>query len=277
MSRSARDGTDPGWDPVTDPGEPEVVVAADPAGCAAIAATGLAAAIERAVSARGRADIATTGGSTPAGIYAALAAAPLREHVPWSRLHVWFGDDRFVPRDHPDSNVGPLDRALVAGRAPAGPLPAGNVHPFPVEATIADGGGPDDCAARYAAEVRAAVPSDPTGRPVFDAIVVGVGPDGHLLSVFPGSAVPGGRDLVAGVPAPNHVSPHRPRVTFHPAILDATSTLLVVAFGPAKASIVARLLAGPRDPASLPAQRARRAGATWILDEAAASAVRPSG
>jgi 6-phosphogluconolactonase len=242
-----------------------------------MAAEGLAVAIERAVTARGRADIATTGGSTPAGIYAALAAPPLRGRLSWERLHVWFGDDRFVPRDHPESNVAQLDRALVAGHAPAGPLPAANVHPFPAETTIAGGGGPAACARRYAAQVRASVPADAGGRPVFDAVLVGVGPDGHLLSVFPGSPVPGGRDLASAVPAPSHVGPHLPRVTLHPAILDATPALIAVVHGAAKAAIVARLLDGPRDLASLPAQRARRAGATWILDEAAASELHRGG
>ena len=279
MSDRARSSDRRAWDgdPPADPGEPEVLVAADPPGCAAIAAARLAVAIERAVAGRGRADIATTGGSTPAGIYAALAAAPPGERLPWDRLHAWFGDDRFVPRGHPDSNVTILDRALVAGRAPEGRLPAGNVHPFPVDASLAAGEGPAACARRYAEEIRSALPFDEAGRPVFDAVLVGVGPDGHLLSVFPGSGVPRGRDLAAAVPAPTHVGPHLPRVTLHPAILDATPVLLVVAFGAAKAPIMARLLEGPRDLADLPAQRARRAGATWVLDAAAASRLRPRG
>jgi 6-phosphogluconolactonase len=260
-----------GWDPPPDPGEPDVVVAPDPAGCAAIAAARLADAVELAVMARGRADVATTGGSTPAGIYAAMAAPPLRERLPWERLHLWFGDDRFVPRDHPDSNVAPLDRALVAGRAPDGPLRAGHVHPFPVDASIADRVGPAACARRYADEIRSALPVDDASLPIFDAVLLGVGPDGHLLSVFPGSDVPGSRDLAAAVSAPTHVGPHLPRVTLHPAILDATPSLLVVVFGTTKAAIVARLLDGPRDLAAVPAQRARRAGATWILDAAAAA------
>ena len=277
MSRSSRARPRRGWDPPADPGEPEIIIVADPAGGASIAAARLVAAIERAVAARGRADIATTGGSTPAGIYAALAAPPHRDRLPWGRLHLWFGDERFVPRDHPDSNVLPLDRSLVAGRAPDGPLPPGNVHPIPVDAVIADEGGPAECARRYAEEIRSAVPADGDGRPAFDAVVVGVGPDGHLLSVFPGSAVPASRDLVSAVPAPVHVGPHVARVTLHPVVLDATPALLVVAHGAAKAGIVARILDGPRDLAALPAQRARRAGAAWIIDEAAAAELRPGG
>jgi 6-phosphogluconolactonase len=265
------------WDPPADPGEPEIVVAPDPHGCAAIAAARLVTAVERSIAARGRADIATTGGSTPASIYAMLAATPLRERLAWDRLHLWFGDDRFAPRGHPDSNVTPLDRSLVAGVAADGPLPTANVHPFPVDATIASGDGPAACARRYAEEVRATLPTDEAGLPSFDAVLVGVGPDGHVLSVFPGSEAPTARELATAVPAPAHVGPHLARVTLHPAVLDATPTLLVIAFGAAKASILARLLDGPRDLAALPAQRARRAGATWILDAAAAAELRRRG
>jgi len=262
------------WDPPADPGEPELVVLPDPAGCTSEAATRLVAAIEAAVARRGRADVATTGGSTPAGVYAALAAPPLRARVPWDLLHAWFGDDRFVPRGHPDSNVTVLDALLVAGRAPDGPLPASNVHPFPVDTTLAAGDDPSACARRYADEVRSALPADGAGRPVFDAVLVGIGPDGHLLSVFPGSALPVGRDLAAAVPAPVHVGPHVVRVTLHPAVLDATPALLAVAFGASKAPVLARILDGPRDLERLPAQRARRAGATWILDREAATDLR---
>ncbi|MCU0483194.1 MAG: 6-phosphogluconolactonase [Chloroflexi bacterium] len=260
-----------------DPGEPEVIVAADPAGCAAVAAGLVASAIERAVAARGRADVATTGGSTPAGIYAELAAPPLRARLPWSRLHVWFGDDRYVPRGDPHSNVTLLDRSLVAGVAPDGPLPPGNVHPFPVEATITVGGSPAACARRYADEIRSVLTADPAGRPCFDAVIVGVGPDGHLLSIFPRSAVPAGCELATAVPAPTHVGPHLARVTLHPAVLDVTPALIAVIHGAAKAEIVARLLDGPRDPDALPAQRARRSGATWVIDAAAAAALGPRG
>lgn len=85
--------------------------------------------------------------------------------------------------------------------------------------------------------------------------------------------MPGSLELVAAVPAPIHVGPHLPRVTLHPAVLDPTPVLLVVAFGAAKANILARVLDGPRDLARLPAQRARRAGAAWILDAAAAASL----
>ena len=250
-------------------------MAATPADAAALAADRLVAAIDGAVARRGRADVATTGGSTCPAIYLALLEAGRRDRIAWDRLHLWFGDDRFVPRGDPDSNLRAVDEVLLAGDAGAGlapaPLPTANLHPVPVDATLAAGGGPADAAAAYERELRDAIPADASGRPVFDAITVGIGPDGHLFSVFPGSAAFDARGWVVPVPAPTHVAPHVARISLTPGALDATSTLLPVAFGAAKAAILATVLAGPRDERHLPAQRARRAGATWILDAAAAA------
>jgi len=251
--------------------EPEILVLPDPASCAAAAADCLVRAIEIAVDDHGRADVATTGGSTPSAIYAALLGPPLRARVPWERLHVWFGDERFVTRADPNANASLLDAAFFPGGRPAGPLPAANVHPFPVDATLAAGGRPADCARRYASEMRAALRRDAADRPAFDAILVGIGPDGHLLSVFPRSAAFDRVAWAVAVPAPAHIGPHLPRVTLNPAVLDATPALLAVAFGEAKASVVGEVFGGARDVRRLPAQLARRPGATWILDAAAAS------
>jgi 6-phosphogluconolactonase len=260
--------------PVEDPGEPEILVLADPAAVHREAARRLAAAATEAVGTRGRADVATTGGSTPAGIYRELAAAPLRDETPWERLHLWFGDDRFVPRAHHHSNVGPVDAVLHGDDGGGGtPLPPGNVHPWPIEATVEAGGDAAMCAAAYELEMRRAVPADDAGRPRFDAIVIGVGPDGHVLSVFPGSATFEAVRWTAAVPAPTHVAPHVERVTCTPVVLAATPVLLVAAHGKAKAEAIARILAGPRDVRALPGQLARRVGATWLLDEAAAAGI----
>ncbi len=104
-------------------------------------------------------------------------------------------------------------------------------------------------------------------------MILGVGPDGHCLSVFPGSAASDAdpRVTVLAVEAPTHIAPHLPRVTINPALLEVAGEVLVAAFGSGKASVMAELLGPVRDPRALPAQRARRAGATWILDRAAAA------
>jgi 6-phosphogluconolactonase len=260
------------------PGEPGVAIFNDPEALADAAAERVADALVAAVEHRGRADLATTGGSTPAALYVRLASAPLRRRVPWAYVHIWWGDDRYVPRDHPLSNVFSVDEILL-DEVHGVPLPLEHVHPWPTGRAIAENLGPDWCADTYAAEARAELPLDPAGRPVFDQVLLGIGPDGHLLSVFPGSPAIGSGRLALGIPAPTHVEPHLPRVTFNPSILEATREIVVMVSGAAKADVLARILDGPRlDPGSsdgLPAQLARRPSASWLVDAAAAARLRP--
>lgn len=270
--------------------EPTVRVLADGPALAGAAAEWIAAAIGAAVDRRGRADVATTGGSTPVEIYRHLATSPLREAVPWDRVHIWFGDDRYVPRDHPLSNVLLVDQALLDAAAFSGqsgsgasgidvetrreagvPLPADHVHAFPCTTAIGEARGADWCASTYADEVRAAVPAGRGGWPAFDLVIVGMGPDGHVLSVFPDSLALASTELGLAIPAPSHVEPHVPRVTLNPAILGAARELLVVTQGTAKAGVLADVFGQVRDPGRWPAQLARRAGATWLVDAAAAA------
>ena len=139
------------------------------------------------MQARGRADWATTGGSTPVAIYRALGAADLRDVVPWEDVHTWWGDDRFVPRDHPLSNVKPFDDVLRGEQAI--PIPRRERPPVPHDrgdrSPVATR---PRCAADLAEELRTADLPLEAGRPVLDLMLLGIGGDGHLLSVFPGSA-----------------------------------------------------------------------------------------
>jgi len=270
-------------------GEPEILVLSDAEACSELAAERIATILTDAVTARGRAHWATTGGSTPAGIYRHLAATPLRDAVPWDAVELWWGDDRFVPRDHPLSNVkvaadvlleiGALSGASgtgdygvdhVGGRLPGAPIPAANVHPVPTTEAIGEGRDVDWCAARYAEMLQKDGPPIEGGWPAFDLVLLGIGPDGHVLSVFPGSETFDRPEVAIGVPAPTHIEPHVPRVTLNPAVLGAARSVLVVSHGDGKARILAEVLSGERDPHRLPAQLARRSGATWILDRAAA-------
>ena len=109
------------------------------------------------------------------------------------------------------------------------------------------------------------------GWPAFDLLLVGIGGDGHLLSVFPGSPALTSDRVGLAIPAPTHIEPHVERVTLNPAILGVAGQLLALAVGQGKAEVVARILEGPRDPAALPGVLARRSTATWLLDVAAAA------
>lgn len=266
---------------------PELRVLATPEAVADAAAGEIARLLAAAIAERGVAHWATTGGSAAPGIYRALRVSPLRDTVAWERVHVWWGDDRFVPADHPLSNVLPLNQILLDSggdetgsgatssdvrAAGAGVrMPNANLHPVPAAAAIAHGGGPAGAAGQYAEALRTDGPApDASGVPVLDVVVLGVGPDGHIMSVFPGSAVWDDPGLCAGVPAPTHVEPHVPRVTMHPRVLAAARRLLVVSTGASKADVLARAWTG-EDARELPLRAARTGNATWLLDEAAAA------
>jgi 6-phosphogluconolactonase len=271
--------------------EPTVVRLADPEACALAAAERIIEILDVAIDERGEAHWATTGGSTPAAIYRHLALGPLRDDIDWRKVRLWWTDERFVPIDHPLSNAKIamdflIDAAAFAGesgtgesgidvktgRAPGVPIDREDVHPFPVAEALGHGRDPDWCAARYVEELRADGPDGGVdGLPAFDLMLLGVGPDGHILSVFPGSPAFDTDAWAVGIPAPTHVEPHVRRVTLSPALVPAARDLVVVSHGASKAEILADVLTSPIEPRRLPAQLARRAGATWFVDAAAAA------
>jgi 6-phosphogluconolactonase len=252
------------------PTEPEIVVLPDAAAVSLAAAERIAADLAGAVAARGRADWATTGGSTPAGIYRHLAREPLRDQVPWERVHIWLGDERFVPRGDEWCNARIGDRDLIAAGAGTA-LERVRLHAWPVDEALAAGEDAAWCAEQYAALMRAEGLDEVDGQPVLDIVLVGVGPDGHILSVFPGSPAFDADGWTMAIPAPTHIGPMVERITMHPKVVEVTRHALAVAHGAAKAPIVGDIFGPDIDPRRLPAQLTRRAGATWILDEAAAA------
>jgi 6-phosphogluconolactonase len=277
-------------------GEPELRVLPDADAVSGAAATVIADALLEAIDARGVAHWATTGGSAPVGIYRLLAAAPLRDEVPWDAVNLWWADDRYVPRDHPLSNVLPADQVLLASSARAGmsgtgetpadvsmgrvdgaPVPADQLHPFPVAEALGDSRGPAWAAMRYEGELRAAGLEVRDGWPVFDVVLLGVGPDGHVLSVFPGSSAFDATEWALAIPAPTHVEPHVTRVSLNPGILDVARHVIVVVHGEGKAAMVAEVFGPDRDSRRLPAQLVRRPGVLWLLDQAAAGSLRSRG
>lgn len=260
--------------------DPEILVLDDPATASRRAADAVAGALTAAVLERGRADWATTGGSTPIGVYNELVDKA-RDPVPWAKIQTWWGDERFVPSDHRLSNAKPfLDTMVEAGAHETGHsdddrrrvrVPAANVHPFPTGRAIGGGRDADRCATEYEDQLRAAGIPESDGYPVFDLMFIGIGGDGHLLSVFPGSEAFDSDRWALAIPAPTHIEPHVARVTLNPSTVRVARRVLAVVLGASKAEIVGRVFREPTDPRSLPAQLAIRDGATWILDEAAAA------
>ena len=180
------------------------------------------------------------------------------------------GDDRFVPRSDALSNVSPLDAQLLSPSAngTASPLSPSAVHPWPTSAADAP-----TAVSAYLAELRGAgVPHTPRGFPIFDLVLIGIGGDGHCLSVFPGSTLAlEGAPVAAGVPAPTHIEPHVPRLSFSLGVLAATREVLALAPGAGKAEALARIFSGATAVTDAPAKAALISTATWLLDTASAA------
>ena len=216
--------------------------------------------IREAVSARDTCHLALSGGSTPAGLYRLLARGETGGPVPWERVHLWFGDERCVPPEDPQSNFRMARETLIE---PLG-LARSRVHRM--EGEDAD---PRNAAARYASELAAYVPGDGPW-PVLDLVLLGVGPDGHVASLFPGSANLAERQ--AAVSAARVSEEHGWRISLTLPAIERSRHLLVLAAGHSKAEILARVLGEGRsgdDP--LPAARVRDLPqAEWYLDAEAA-------
>ena len=210
-----------------------------------------------------RAAVALSGGRSGRGVMVALAA---RGDLPWERIDWFWGDERCVPPDDARSNVRLARESLLAPRGVA----AARIHPPPLERRD-----PDAIAAAYAATLVERLPSDgaPDGAPVLDLIFLGVGRDGHIASLVPGSAVLRATTPVAAVHAEEvRTEPRIARITVTPPVLAAARHVIVTVTGDEKAAVVAAALRDPVDPARVPAQLVRPGErVTWIVDRAAAA------
>ncbi|OBI08251.1 6-phosphogluconolactonase [Mycolicibacter nonchromogenicus] len=241
-----------------------MIVATYPDAAALVAAAGdrLADAIEAAIAARGRALVVLTGGGNGIALLHRLGEHAAR--IDWTRVHLFFGDDRFVPAADGDRNDKQAREALL-GRID---IPAANVHAMP--ASDGDYGDDLDAAAQAYQEVLAANAEPGQPAPDFDVHLLGMGAEGHINSLFPDTAaVREDTRLVVGVPDSPKPPPRRITLTL-PAIRRSREVWLVVA-GESKAEAVAAAVGGA-DPVAVPAAGATgREQTVWLLDEAAAS------
>jgi 6-phosphogluconolactonase len=228
---------------------------------AAMAATAAEHVLATTAANSGRVAICLTGGSSPKQLYQLLATEAYRNRIPWRRVHWFIGDERFVPADDPLNNMG-MARALFLD----GCAPAENIHPIPT--ATADLADPDRGAALYERELQAFYGADllDEARPLFDLVLMGVGPDGHTASLFPDDpALDETARWVVGVPRAN-VEPFVPRVTLTLPTLASCREMLFEVAGTEKRAIMTRLFAAE----NLPANRARSTGETvWLVDRAA--------
>jgi 6-phosphogluconolactonase len=214
--------------------------------------------LARIASNSDRVAICLTGGSSPKQLYELLANEPYRDQIPWDRVHWFIGDERFVPATDSRNNMRMARQAFLNGCAPLV-----NIHPMATNA--AD---PDEAAHRYETELKSFYGADTLdpARPLFDVVLMGVGPDGHAASLFPGdAAVAETERWVVGVPKA-HVAPLVPRVTLTLPVLGSCHEMLFEVSGADKRAILSRVLAGE----DLPAARAHSLTDTvWLVDRAA--------
>jgi 6-phosphogluconolactonase len=239
---------------MTSRGPREVITVADPAALATTAADRLMARIE---ANGGRIAICLAGGSSPKRLYQLLATPAYRNRIPWRRVHWFIGDERFVPVDDPLNNMAMARKVFLDECAPHS-----NIHPIATDTASAD-----ESARRYQDELKSfhADRLD-SAKPLFDLVLLGVGPDGHTASLFPGDpAVDEPERWVIGV-AKAHVEPFVPRVTLTlPALASCREMLFEVA-GAEKRAILTRVLSGE----NLPSSRAQSIHETiWLVDQAA--------
>jgi 6-phosphogluconolactonase len=225
-----------------------------------------------AVRERGLFTFALSGGRAPLPLYRDLAGA-FADRIPWADVHLFWSDERCVPPDHPDSNFGAAFSTLISRV----PIPRHHVHRMlgevdpPSAAAVAY----EETLAGFFRPYASARAAGVAPGPTFDLALLGVGPDGHTASLFPGhpSLDERARWAVAVPPAP--VPPPVPRLTLTPLALDRARRVFFLATGAEKRDIVFRVLAEPSDRARrYPAARIRaREELVWFLDRAAASAL----
>jgi 6-phosphogluconolactonase len=233
----------------------KIITVADPAALAKAAADRV---LARISANGGRVAICLTGGSSPKKLYQLLATETYRSNIPWDRVHWFIGDERFVPTSDSRNNMSMARAAFLDQCAPAA-----NIHPIPTGTA-----NPDEAARRYERELQSFYGADEfsSARPLFDIVLMGVGPDGHTASLFPGyPAVDETRRWVVGVPQA-HVEPFVPRVTLTLPALGSCREMLFEIAGAEKRAILTRVLGDE----NLPANQARSTGETiWLVDKAA--------
>lgn len=244
--------------------QPEIRVLPTAAALFQAAATEFATLASRAARTTEKFTVALSGGSTPRSLYALLASGSI-PNIPWEKTHFFFGDERHVPPDHPDSNFRMANEAMLSKV----PVPAGNV--FRIHAEEKDA----DAAARaYEQTLQNFFNLKPGEPPRFDLILLGLGPDGHTASLFPGSeALREKNRLVVA----NWVEKFNAyRITLTLPVLNHAARVMFLVSGPDKAAILREVLETPD--ADLPSQRVRPADGRllWLLDRDAASQLKRS-
>lgn len=229
---------------------PHIHISQTPEQLAREAATRFVEVARKAIAANHRFTLAVSGGTTPKLLFKLLASPPYLDAVDWGHVHVFFADERFVPHDHPDSNCLLLRETLLTGA----PIPQANLFPMPT-----DGADPEACAGRYAATLESCFAA---ALPRFDLVLLGMGPDGHTASLFPGFT-----ETTSSVVAV-YDSPKPPprRLSLSLAAIQQASDVWFLVAGADKADTLHTIFSGSGE--QLPAARVRSAmgNPLWLMD-----------
>ncbi|MCF7972652.1 MAG: 6-phosphogluconolactonase [Phycisphaerae bacterium] len=217
-------------------------------------------AAHRALDAKGQFRVALSGGRTPRLLFERLTSCEQARALPWSRCHLFWVDERYVPVTDPASNYKMANEFLLE---PLG-IPQANIHRMPTELPL------DEAVAQYESTLQTVFSILPGEVPQFDLIQLGMGPDGHTASLFPHAYEPHTEKLVAWTVPPD--APHQ-RITLTPHVLQAASEFMVLLTGKDKASMLKTVFSGEPDVMQYPIYTLwpvlKRV--TWFMDQAAAS------
>ena len=217
---------------------------------------------KKALFGSGTCTVSLSGGSTPKSLYALLATPAWKDQFQWKHIHLFWGDERCVPITHPDSNFGMVDRELLSKIE----IPAENIHRFPVELNE-----PNAIAAEYERRLKEFFGTN--GVPRFDLVFLGLGENGHTLSLFPHSSALKETKRFVVADWIEEMKGYRATMTF--PLINAARNINFLVSGSGKAQVLKDVLEGPRQPEQLPAQLiAPNSGKlTWLVDKDAASLV----
>lgn len=211
---------------------------------------------QQAIAQRGRFTIALAGGNTPKPLYEQLAT----QDLPWSQVHVFWGDERYVPISHADSNAGMAHKAWLERVS----LPAENIHPMPTDATD-----PADAARAYEDHLNAffGSKSEPGQFPQLDVVLLGIGPDGHTASLFPHTEALQvcDRSITVGN------KDGQPRITFTVPVLNRARCVIFLVTGANKRTALAQIFAEQANASQWPARlvQPQDGQLIWLLDQSA--------
>ena len=236
---------------------PDIILCSTPQEVAHTAAEHIVSLAKESITDRGRFKIALAGGGTPVDTYQALASPEFSPRVDWERVHVFWGDERPVPPHHEDSNYRMTRQNLLKDV----PIPKENIHRMQGELE------PHKAAENYQQTLRELFDQQP---PRLDLILLGMGRDGHTASLFPGTALLYEKERWI---AAHYIQKLKSwRITFTPPLINAAANVIFLVTGEGKADILKRVLSGPYQPETYPAQLIQPENGTllWLLDAEAA-------